>query len=577
MSLSTSYIYGDNSVDGQKTGLIYGVNLNGTQKLGYQYDELTRLKTRTISTDTPYVTEYGYLEGATAHTTTTLVKTIKNGTDTLEYAYDEVGNITSVKKNGTVIEQYAYDGLNQLISATYGGNNYTYAYDNGGNITEVKKNGAVIKSYTYGNTEWKDQLTAFNGETITYDAIGNPLTYRNGMSFTWQNGRQLASVTKNGTATATYTYNADGLRTSKTVNGVTTEYYWMNGTLHGQKTGEEAIYFLYDESGTAYGFILKNGTTEAYYYYEFNLQGDIIGIVDSTGNKVVEYTYGAWGDILSVTGSMADTIGQKNPLRYRGYYYDAETGLYYVSSRYYDPEIGRWINADNQIAGVGGEVLGYNMFAYCMNNPVNMSDPTGNWPSWSNLLKGSAWLAVGITAVCVGVSVLTCGVAAPAMVAVAAVTVGAGALTAVNGAAEIGEAFTGYNVVRDTVFSGNQKAYDAYANTTAAVAEEGTAVCGGWLKSPSTQTKIADKTLQNVIDNPNSVTKLSTDKFHKIANKSSWEFKPTQNNKGYRALKGDMSIRYNMNGTRFDAAHFGGSPYWVISSAKNGTIKIMMP
>ena len=86
-----------------------------------------------------------------------------------------------------------------------------------------------------------------------------------------------------------------------------------------------------------------------------------------------------------------------------------------------------------------------------------------------------------------------------------------------------------------------------------------------------------DKTLQNVIDNPNSVTKLSTDKFHKIANKSSWEFKPTQNNKGYRALKGDMSIRYNMNGTRFDTAHFGGSPYWVISSAKNGTIKIMMP
>ena len=129
--------------------------------------------------------------------------------------------------------------------------------------------------------------------------------------------------------------------------------------------------------------------------------------------------------------------------------------------------------------------MGYNMFAYCMNNPVNMSDPTGNWPSWSNLLKGSAWLAVGITAVCVGVSVLTCGVAAPAMVAVAAVTVGAGALTAVNGAAEIGEAFTGYNVVRDTVFSGNQNAYDAYANTTAAVAEVGTAVCGGWMAKNS--------------------------------------------------------------------------------------------
>ena len=246
-------------------------------------------------------------------------------------------------------------------------------------------------------------------------------------------------------------------------------------------------------------------------------------------------------------------------------------------SRYYNPTIGRFISVDAYISGIGGDVNGYNLYSYCMNNPVNMCDSNGNWPSWSNLLKGSAWLAVGITAVCVGVSVLTCGIAAPAMVAVATVTVGAGVLTAVNGTAEIGETFIGYNVVRDTVFSGNQKAYDAYANTTAAVAEVGTAVCGGWLKSPSTQKKIADKTLQNVIDNPNSVTQLSTDKFHKIANKSSWEFKPTQNNKGYRALKGDMSIRYNMNGTRFDADHFYGSPYWVISSAKNRSIKIMMP
>ena len=314
------------------------------------------------------------------------------------------------------------------------------------------------------------------------------------------------------------------------------------------------------------------------YWFEKNLQGDITYVYDNNGAKKIEYTYDAWGNHTTIYWNGGGNCGAKyNPFRYRGYYYDTDLGLYYLNSRYYDSNIGRFVNADGQIADVGGDIIGYNLFAYCFNNPVNMIDSTGNWPSWSNLIKGSTWLAVGITAVCVGVSVLTCGVAAPAMVAVAAVTVGAGALTAVNGAAEVGEGFTGYNVVRDTVFNGNQKAYDAYANTTAAVAEVGTLVCGGWLKSSSTQTKIADKTLQNVIDNPNSVTKLSTDKFHKIANKSSWEFKPTQNNKGYRALKGDMSIRYNMNGTRFDAAHFGGSPYWVISSAKNGTIKIMMP
>ncbi len=146
-TLSSSYIYGDNSVANQKIGLIYGVKQNGTQQLGYEYDELARLQRRLLYTTTPFTTEYTYLEGASTNTTTTLVKTVKNGNDTLEYTCDELGNITSVSKNGTIIEQYGYDAHSQLISATYGGDTYTYSYDNGGNLTEIKKNDETIKTY----------------------------------------------------------------------------------------------------------------------------------------------------------------------------------------------------------------------------------------------------------------------------------------------------------------------------------------------------------------------------------------------------------------------------------------------
>ena len=108
-----------------------------------------------------------------------------------------------------------------------------------------------------------------------------------------------------------------------------------------------------------------------------------MAILDTPGAEVVGYSYDAWGNPLDTTGSMKLSLGLYNPLRYRGYVYDQETGLYYLQSRYYNPEMGRFINADNRISNVGGNVLGNNMFAYCMNNPINMSDPTGNWSIWA--------------------------------------------------------------------------------------------------------------------------------------------------------------------------------------------------
>lgn len=187
-----------------------------------------------------------------------------------------------------------------------------------------------------------------------------------------------------------YLYYSDGLRKGKTV---TTSYelsdsvtereysYVYNGsqltgltvvvTVDGATEENHVMRIGYDISGPM--FIKYNDLT---YQYVTNLQGDVIALLDHTGAVVVEYTYDAWGNILSITGSKAATLGEYNPLRYRGYVYDTETQLYYLQSRYYDPNQGRFINAD-VFYSTGQGLLGNNMFAYCLNNPVCRKDALG--------------------------------------------------------------------------------------------------------------------------------------------------------------------------------------------------------
>jgi len=216
-------------------------------------------------------------------------------------------------------------------------------------------------------------MTSYNGTTITYDGVGNPLSYNNGSAytFTWQ-GRNMASAKKGTGNTISYKYGADGLRTQKTNGSTVSDYYYLGGKLMYEKRGEKEFCFQYDSFGNL--SYIKNGTDE--YYVGCNSRGDVITLHNtSTGALAYTYTYDSWGNVISVktpsgTTPGATTTPMLNPIRYRGYYYDSETGFYLTGSRYYDPVVGRFINADNVIADVGGDIRGYNMYAYCFNNPV---------------------------------------------------------------------------------------------------------------------------------------------------------------------------------------------------------------
>ena len=207
----------------------------------------------------------------------------------------------------------------------------------------------------------------------------------------------------------TYGYNADGKRISKTVNGTTYNYAYLGDTLTDLSWGSNRMHFTYDSLGPA--SVTYNGTT---YLYVKNAQGDVVQIVDGNGNTVVTYIYDAWGNMLYHYGSHVDDIGKYNPFRYRGYVYDTETGLYYLSSRYYNPVWGRFINADGY-ASTGQGFTGDNMFAYCNDNPVNYNDSEGSEPelamgwaasmSWLPAIDGPVPVAdtiyiLGFVAIC---------------------------------------------------------------------------------------------------------------------------------------------------------------------------------
>ena len=235
-----------------------------------------------------------------------------------------------------------------------------------------------------------------------YDAIGNPTKYR-GRTLTWQ-GRRLVSYGKENKR-ATYTYDVNNIRTSKTVTDgtatITSKYIYDENTLIAEQRNGEWIYYIYGVDGIA-GFNY-NGVT---YLYRKNIQGDITHIYTLNGECVAIYAYDAFGNVRILQGE--NGIGAINPFRYRGYYYDTETGLYLVTSRYYNPEWCRFLNADSIEYLDPSNINGMNLYAYCLNNPVNYYDPDGHWamPNW---LK---WVIGGVVIIGLGIATLATGGAA---------------------------------------------------------------------------------------------------------------------------------------------------------------------
>ncbi len=342
--------------------------VNGNIKYKHQY----AYTTGTLPATPQKTTEYHYEDDTWSDVLTKITETTYSGTNTSTASTYSVGAIHESPDNNTLAQTFFGDNCN-AVDLTEN------AVINVGDDDLGVPN---MNTYSLNS----NSTTLF---TIGSDTIGN-ITNIGDVTMDW-NGRRLESIGQGGIELVTYDYNIDGQRVKKNVTDpttnttVTTEYFYNGDILAGQKKGNDVLIFMYDNNGDAFGFTY-NGTP---YYYVKNAQNDVVFIVDETNQIVVYYEYDAWGKVIYCNDTSSFGLASINPLMYRSCYVDLEMGMYiyYLNSRYYIADWGRFASADSVVAGVGQEPLGYNMFAYCMNNPINMSDADGNWPKWVTDVK----------------------------------------------------------------------------------------------------------------------------------------------------------------------------------------------
>ena len=323
------------------------------------------------------------------------------------YVYDSFGQLT--RENNKTLDKtfvYSYNGIGNIANVK------TYAYTTG-----AVSGTPVITSYTYDGTQ-VDRLASFGGKAITYDANGCVNTYDD-WTYTWTKGRltkRVRGTRLSGIDTYTYTYDAYGRRTSKNyrfmkgtqalaaymISSSTNYTYDASGRLIREQYTEifndlssnsREIIYLYDENGVIGVMYSYNGSTSAAYFYRRNLQGDVTAIYNREGNRVGEYAYDAWGNCTILSGASNDLVSN-NPIRYRGYYFDAESGVYFLNARYYNPQWRRFISPDSTEYIAPETPNGLNLYAYCYNDPVNYVDPSGHFGFWAAALIGVGVLAL---------------------------------------------------------------------------------------------------------------------------------------------------------------------------------------
>ena len=351
--------------------------------INYRRDNLNRIISKKIGDILQSNVIYKY----NGKRTSSLIKEFNNGINNYTYKYDKLDNITHIYCDGILTNRYYYDKYNRLIKEHNYNLNYTikYKYDHLGNLINriyYKLNTYEYISrdlYTRSNNLWPDQLTEYNNQSFVYDEIGNPIRINNKV-LSWINGRQLSEY-NDGINNIKYKYDVDGVRISKIKNNIETKYYLDDDDIIFEETNGNILFFLRNDVEDLFGFKYNDNL----YYYIKNGQDDITGIVNEQGNLVARYEYDSWGKIISVVDALGNDISNNlthianiNPYRYKGYYYDIDTKLYYLNDRYYNPETATFLNADGIIGSSDG-ILNYNLYNYSNNNPINYSDIDGNY------------------------------------------------------------------------------------------------------------------------------------------------------------------------------------------------------